>query len=476
MRWWLIALAPWPPRRLFRQPDVSPRQPQPSVDVERTADSRFPLTVFIAVGGLMAALLAGRVELAVLTVPWFVVLLMAISMSRRPTTTLAVGLGEPRAHSGDTVTVSYELTVRGIVSPATIELGRPSDLDPSIGWPDPPAQVVTPGATAHFEVPVSFADWGTWDVGQVRVEITERHGLFRWSSVVRDSALIRIHPDELQVRRLLAPTRMHRLSGAHQSPLRERGAEFASLRHHQPGDTMRNVNWRATARSDKLWVSDRHPDRATDVVVLLDTFGGTDQSSKASRHVLTTGVRVAVAVAARYLASTDRVGLVEIGGVVRWVAPSTGRRQLYRLIDSVLAIQPHFSYTLVDDRFIEVVEVLSGRGYDIAVVALDHIGWNQIGGRGPVGSGGGQPATGPDDRPDAGQAGRTTRSLAEQLWMAERDLVRDRLTGRGVAVARWDEGLGISAAGLQSVLDDLTRRRQLMGLRGRRPPVGAGGG
>ena len=39
-----------------------------------------------------------------------------------------------------------------------------------------------------------------------------------------------------------------------------------------PGDRLRSINWRASARRGELIVNDRHPERNTDVILFLDSF------------------------------------------------------------------------------------------------------------------------------------------------------------------------------------------------------------
>ena len=43
------------------------------------------------------------------------------------------------------------------------------------------------------------------------------------------------------------------------------GIEFADMRPFAPGDPLKRVNWRASARRGELWVNESHPERNTDV-------------------------------------------------------------------------------------------------------------------------------------------------------------------------------------------------------------------
>ena len=50
------------------------------------------------------------------------------------------------------------------------------------------------------------------------------------------------------------------------------GIEFADLRPFVPGDRVRRINWRASARRGELWVNELHAERNADVILFLDSF------------------------------------------------------------------------------------------------------------------------------------------------------------------------------------------------------------
>ena len=98
--------------------------------------------------------------------------------------------------------------------------------------------------------------------------------------------------------------------------VRAPGIDFADVRPFLPGDRVKDVNWRATAKRGVLWVNDRNPDRSTDVILFLDTF---------STRTLAASVRTTHTLASAYLSGRDRVGLITFGGTVAWVRPRMGR-------------------------------------------------------------------------------------------------------------------------------------------------------
>ena len=122
---------------------------------------------------------------------------------------------------------------------------------------------------------------------------------------------------------------------APRSPMRGDGLELSgrapTLR--RPGDQLRRMHWRATARSGSRYVADRHPERSADVVLFLDAFAelpagprGTDAHAHGSRC---RGVGQA------HLRARDRVGVVRFGGALERLRPATGVLHALRIADAL---------------------------------------------------------------------------------------------------------------------------------------------
>lgn len=55
-------------------------------------------------------------------------------------------------------------------------------------------------------------------------------------------------------------------------------------------------------------------------------------------------VRGTATLAQHYLANRDRVGLVSFGGLVSWLAPSSGTRQVYHVVEALLQTEVALSF------------------------------------------------------------------------------------------------------------------------------------
>lgn len=97
------------------------------------------------------------------------------------------------------------------------------------------------------------------------------------------------------------------LSGRHASRLRGRGLSFEELRHYQPGDDVRLIDWRATARRGSAHVRVYNEERERPVLAVVDQrfpmfFG----SRRAMKSVA--AAELAALAAWRTLDAGDRIG------------------------------------------------------------------------------------------------------------------------------------------------------------------------
>lgn len=427
--------------------------------MKRTLTDRMIVGLGLGVIGALIAVIGGLPEVGLAVAPWFVLCSLAFGRSGKPQVRVRPQIADDRVMVGDETQLYLHVTANEPVL-VGVQPKPPAGFAASDAKPLPATvDVVAADAPATITVDLTANEWGSHNMGNVVATVTPPFGGYRWTGAGEERAILRVHPTTRQIWELLPPWLVRRVSGTHTSRASARGVEYADLREFTAGDSVRDINWRATARSNNLWVSQRHPDRATDVVLLLDSFV---ESGHDVRVMFGRAIEAALALAESHLGATDRVGLVEFGGLIRWVDPGTGRVQLQKLTDALLATGlyanaadkelpmlspralPPRSFIvaltpLLDQRFIDAVFLARARGHDVAVVecALDPI-----------------PST--DDL-------LASELLTKRLWEAERVVLRDRMAEQGIAVASWSESRDLAV-----VLGELARlRRRVAGIGGR---------
>lgn len=130
-----------------------------------------------------------------------------------------------------------------------------------------------------------------------------------------------------RVARVALPTRESRVvtAGQQSSRLYGRGMDYAESRAYQPGDDVRRLDWRLTARSGKLHTKLFQEEREGRVLVLLDTHA----SMRFGTRVRFKSVQAARAAAmAAWLAvrAGERIGAVAFGERTHILRPQGGTR------------------------------------------------------------------------------------------------------------------------------------------------------
>src|SRR5205823_10273600 len=187
--------------------------------------------------------------------------------------------------------------------------------------------------------------WGAYRLGDFVLRSQDTFGLIVHESSFERPVPLKVYPSGEPLQRLLRPLQTQAFAGNQVPRARGEGIEFADLRPFVPGDRVRRVNWRATARRGEPWVTETHPERNSDVVIFLDTFLEARQRDEGT---LDLAVSAAATLATHYLREKDRVGLVAFGGVINWLYVSSGVVQLYRVLDSLLDAEIFLSYAWKD--------------------------------------------------------------------------------------------------------------------------------
>lgn len=139
------------------------------------------------------------------------------------------------------------------------------------------------------------------------------------------------------------PMQASRQLGRQYSRLRGRGVDFDQVRAYQPGDDIRSIDWRVTARTGKVHTKVFNEERERPVFIVCEQsdrlFIG---SQLAFKSVL--AAQACSLIAWTALAHNDRVGGVVFGRVCHEVRPQRNRQSLLRLfrllIDANHALQP----------------------------------------------------------------------------------------------------------------------------------------
>lgn len=404
-----------------------------------TRTPRLGAYMAIAAAALFAALVLRQPELVVVAAPLVLYLALGLMSAVPPRIEAALALDRDRALQGEDV--KAELRLRSVRTVERLEVRLVPPRGIQLAAADPVLLRLPAGDEQVLRLGLRCRRWGRYRIGPLDIRASDRFGQLVAEGQLDVSALLTVFPQPEQLRSLARPARTQPLVGDRLARHAGDGVEFAELRPYAVGDQLRQVNWRVSARRGALQVNQQHPDRDGDVVLFLDTFtelgdelGGT----------LDLTVRAAAALATRYLASRDRVGLVAFGGYLHWLYPAAGRVQAWRVVQMLLELRTVTSHAdktirvvparmlppgalvlgltpLLDQRGVEALLDLRGRGFQVALLVISPM---------------------PFVHPGHGEVGEQ----ALRLWRLQRETLQDRYRRLGVPVVEWRHDQPLEAA------------------------------
>jgi len=126
------------------------------------------------------------------------------------------------------------------------------------------------------------------------------------------------------------------LAGAYRSRFRGRGVDFVESRNYQPGDDIRNMDWRVTARTGRAHTKVFQEERERPVLILLDASPSLYFGTRRRLKSVAAG-ELAASIAWSAVRRGDRIGgFLFAPGRHRELRPAGGRRGAMRLIQSLV--------------------------------------------------------------------------------------------------------------------------------------------
>lgn len=150
---------------------------------------------------------------------------------------------------------------------------------------------------------------------------------------------------------------------------RGEGMEFQQLREFRQGDSLRQIDWNATARQRKLISKEYQDERDQQILFLVDC--GRRMRSKDGPHShLDHALNAMLLMSYAALKQGDAVGLMCFGGADRWLQPIKGVANLSRILNCVYDMD---ATTRASDYHAAIRQLMSRHSKRALVVLLSNI-------------------------------------------------------------------------------------------------------
>jgi len=131
----------------------------------------------------------------------------------------------------------------------------------------------------------------------------------------------------------------HLLAGEYRSVFRGRGIEFEDVRPYQPGDDVRTMDWKVTARTGEPHIKRYIEEREQFFYLLIDVSASMRHGTHGRKAKTVSEICALLTMAA--IKNQDRVGLVLFSDEIEQMIPAAkGRSHAMRIMDELINFQP----------------------------------------------------------------------------------------------------------------------------------------
>ncbi len=130
------------------------------------------------------------------------------------------------------------------------------------------------------------------------------------------------------------------MAGQYKSVFRGTGIEFEEVRDYSPGDEVKSIDWKVSARLGRPFVKLYREERELIVMLLVDMsasqlFGTTDSLKR------DTAAEIAAILAFNAIRNNDKVGLILFTDrIEKYIPPKKGSAHVWRVIREIFAFEP----------------------------------------------------------------------------------------------------------------------------------------
>lgn len=208
---------------------------------------------------------------------------------------------------------------------------------------------------------------GNFILHTLKIRLSSPLGLWTRHDELTVKNLIKVFPDFSIIKKyiVLASHSSVAMMGIKRQRRRGQGSNFHQLREYHQNDSLRQIDWSATARHRKLISKEYQDEKQQEIMILLDC-GKRMRSQDGELSHFDHALNSAMLLAYVALRQGDAVGLMTLGGVERYIPLQSGARHINRFHHGTYDIQP----TLQVSDYFRAVEALEKKQKKRCLVVL----------------------------------------------------------------------------------------------------------
>lgn len=172
------------------------------------------------------------------------------------------------------------------------------------------------------------------------VKVTSPLGLWQVQYRTQTPSSSKVYPDfsAIAAYTILATENHMSQVGIRRKNRRGQGLDFHQLRNYRQGDSLRQLDWKATARRQELISKDYQDERDQNVILMIDSgrrMRCKDDELDHFDHALNASLLISYIA----LRQGDSVGVLSFGNGERWIAPQKGSDRVNAILNGLYDLQ-----------------------------------------------------------------------------------------------------------------------------------------
>ncbi len=191
------------------------------------------------------------------------------------------------------------------------------------------------GETREISYKISCPVTGSLEIGPIKLRYRDAFQFYSKELEAEELISLRVLPDTKDMNKVdIHPSYTKHWLGDIKSKSIGVGSEFFSLREYHPGDEMRDINWKATARHFNPYTNEYEGEMSGDVILVVDCYKD-GMIGKRRNNTMKASIDAASSLASAILAARNRVGLIVSGEYLNWLYPGTGKNHYHRIMENL---------------------------------------------------------------------------------------------------------------------------------------------
>lgn len=222
---------------------------------------------------------------------------------------------------------------------------------------------LAPRAAKELTYKVRPVKRGEYRFGKVNVFIATIIGLVERRYRFDQEQNVPVYPSFIQMRRYELLAISSRLTEAGIKKIRRRGqnSEFDQIKDYVSGDDPRTVNWKATARRNRLMVNTYQDEKSQQMYALID-MGRVMKMPFEEMTLLDYAINASLVISNIAMLKYDKAGLITFSHKIHQILPAERRGlQLYKIMETLYATKTGFLESDYERLYIQVKQKLTQR-------------------------------------------------------------------------------------------------------------------